>query len=303
MTAIPGEIVEAVKERKCILFLGAMASAPTPPGCRYEYSNAPPNGGELSKQLAEMSGYTDEADPKNSNLQRVSLHFQYREGGSRAGLVTEIKRRVAADGIVPSPALHMLAALPFPIIITTNYDHLFDQALRQARTVSDDAFKDPIVMVYDPDLKREPTFVTPEPTEKKPVLVKLHGDIDRPESIVITEEDYLVFIQKMSDKHHHPLHENLLFRINNWHVLFVGYSLKDYNLRLLFRTLRWHVDPANIPLSFSVDPKPDNLIVSVWQSRDKPMVSFVREDLWSFVPALYEACLGHQYQPRPAPAS
>ena len=292
MTAIPGEIVQAVKDKKCILFLGAMASAPTPPGCKYEYRNTPPNGSELSRQLASVSGYPD---PDITNLQRVSLHYQFRPNGSRESLVAAIKERVAARGIVPSPALHMLAALPFPIIITTNYDHLFDQALRQAKTVSDNTLKDPIVLVYDPDLKKVPDFAPLDPTEEKAVLVKLHGDIDRPQSIVITEEDYLVFIHKMSDKDHHPLHDNLRSRINNWRVLFVGYSLKDYNLRLLFRTLRWHVDVANIPLSFSVDPQPDNLIVSVWQTRDKPMVSFIRADLWDFVPALYEACLGRPY--------
>jgi len=100
----------------------------------------------------------------------------------------------------------------------------------------------------------------------------------------------------MSDQHHHPIHENLRGRLNSWRVLFVGYSLKDYDLRLLFRTLRWHLDLARIPLSFSVDPAPDDLIVSVWQGGDKPMVSFVRENLWDFVPALYKACLGKEYR-------
>jgi hypothetical protein len=47
--------------------------------------------------------------------------------------------------------------------------------------------------------------------------------------------------------------------------------------------------------TFSVDPTPDDLIVSVWQRGDKPMVSFVRENLWDFVPALYKACLGTEY--------
>src|SRR6266576_1273698 len=194
MTVIPSEIVRAVQERKCILFLGAMASAPTPPACNYEYRNGPPSGSELSKHLAGLSDYPEE---DVTNLQRVSLHFEFRANGSRSALVEEIKKRVAARGVVPSPALRMLASLPFPIIITTNYDHLFDQALRQAKT-SDDTLKDPLVLVYDPDLKRAPDFAPLDHTEEKPILVKLHGDIDRPQSIVITEEDYLVFIHKMS---------------------------------------------------------------------------------------------------------
>jgi hypothetical protein len=44
-----------------------------------------------------------------------------------------------------------------------------------------------------------------------------------------------------------------------------------------------------------VDPAPDNLIVSIWQRCDKPMVSFVEQDLWEFVPELYEAVIGDRF--------
>ena len=54
---------------------------------------------------------------------------------------------------------------------------------------------------------------------------------------------------------------------------------------------------ADFPLSFSVDPFPDDLIVSILQRGGKPMVSFVKENLWDFVPALYQACKGVEYQP------
>ena len=34
--------------------------------------------------------------------------------------------------------------------------------------------------------------------------------------------------------------------LTDWTTLFVGYSLLDYNLRLLFKTLRWKIDSANL---------------------------------------------------------
>ena len=40
-----------------------------------------------------------------------------------------------------------------------------------------------------------------------------------------------------------------------------------------------------------------DLIVSILQRGGKPMVSFVKENLWDFVPALYQACKGVEYQP------
>jgi hypothetical protein len=291
--SIPIEIIENIKKGKCILFLGAMASAPTPEKSRFQYKKTPPGGAELSRRLAAKCGYPDE---DVTNLQRVSLFYQFREGGSRQSLVQAIVDEITKPDVLPSPALHMLAALPFPIVITTNYDHLFDIALSRADTM-DGRPKQPIARIYDPIRTGPPEAVPLDPSEQQPILLKLHGDIDKPESIVVTEEDYLIFIQKMSDLHQHPIHENIRARINTWPVLFVGYSLKDYNLRLLFRTLRWHLDVANFPLSFSVDPFPDNLIVSVWQHGEKPMVSFIQKDLWDFVPTLYQACQGVEYLP------
>ena len=290
---IPDEILKSIKQGKCILFLGAMASAPPPAGSPFQYKQTPPSGAELSKQLAIKCEYLDE---DQTNLQRVSLFYQFRPNGSRQALVQAIVDEITKPEIVPSPSLHMLAALPFRIIITTNYDHLFDSALRQAST-EDKRPKDPLIRIYDPTRTSPPEEVPLDPSEQRPILLKLHGDIDKHESIVVTEEDYLIFIQRMGSPHYHPIHPNIRARINSWPVLFIGYSLKDYNLRLLFRTLRWHADVANFPLSFSVDPSPDNLIVSVWQHGEKPMVSFIQEDLWNFVPELYKACKGVEYQP------
>jgi hypothetical protein len=190
----------------------------------------------------------------------------------------------------------MLAALPFPIIVTTNYDHLFDNALRRARTRNGE-LKDPIVGIYDPKRTEPPEEVPLDPLEQRPVLLKIHGDIDKPESIVVTEEDYIVFIQRMSDHNLHPFHQNIRVRMRNWPILFIGYSLKDYNLRLLLRSLRWKIDAVKLPLLFSVDPSPDKLIRSVWQGGgEERIIYFVEKDLWEFVPALYRACMGKEYK-------
>lgn len=289
---IHDDIVKNVRNGTCILFLGAMVSAPSPEKSRFQYTQCPPSGSELSRWLADKCGYPYE---DRTNLQRVSLFCECRPGGSRYSLVTCIEEEISKPEIVPSVALHMLAALPFPIVITTNYDHLFDIALGRANTLAGRP-KQPLMRVYDPTRSGAPEYVPLDPTEEKPILLKLHGDISQPESLVVTEEDYIVFIQRMSDQHLHPIHPNIQARMNSWPILFIGYSLKDYNLRLLFRTLRWHLDTASFPLSFAVDPAPDNLIVSVWQLHTpKPMVSFVQENLWDFVPELYKAVKGAEY--------
>lgn len=289
---ISEDIIKAVKEGKCILFLGAMASAAPPPEDSGFHAGAlPPSGRALSEKLVSLSKYPDE---DVTNLQRVALFFEWQEGKSRQSLVKAVAEEVAAPHLEPSPALHMLAALPFRITITTNYDQLYEQALFTAKTIGG-LPKRPKITVYDPN--RPPEAVPLDPVEEQPILFKLHGDITKPESIVITEEDYITFIQRMGMSERHPIAQGIRARMMEWPTLFIGYSLKDYNLRLLFKTLRWQVDTANYPLSFSVDPFPDNLIVSVWQRGPQPMVSFIEEDLWKFVPALYKAVIGRDYEP------
>jgi hypothetical protein len=289
-TVVPGEIIKAVKEGKCILFLGAMVSAPAPKESAFSYDKGPPGGGKLSELLASMCGY--EGNDK-WNLSRVSLDYATRK--NRNSLIKVITEAVSNPSLEASPAMHMLAALPFPIVVTTNYDHLFDNALRRATTRSGER-KDPIVKIYDPKRKEPPDEVPLDPIEQRPVLLKIHGDIDVPESIVVTEEDYIVFLHRMSNHNLHPFHEYIRARMKKWPILFIGYSLLDYNLRLLLRSLHWTMDPAQRLLLFSVDPSPDKLIKAVWQgSGEDRIIYFVEKDLWEFVPNLYQACMGKEF--------
>ena len=294
---IPSEIVQSVKDKKCILFLGAMISAKSPQGSRFQYETAPPSGKELSRRLTAACRYPDE---DVTNLPRVSLYYQLRPQGSRQLLIGAINKIITKDKdtgkqFIPSDALHMLAALPFPIVITTNYDRLFHIALSRANT-RDGKPKEPIVNVYDPELKSKPKDIPLDIEENKPVLLKLHGDIAVPNSVVVTEEDYIRFIQKMGDRDHHPLHTRLRARLTTWPLVFIGYSLKDYNLRLLFKTLELSVD-EDLPLSYSVDPKPDSIVFSLMGQGVKKTVYFIQKDLWTFVPELYKEVIGKEYKP------
>ena len=79
--------------------------------------------------------------------------------------------------------------------------------------------KQPNVRICDPTRTGPPEFVPLDPSEQHPILLKLHGDLNYPESIVVTEEDYLVFIQKMSDRHQHPIHQNILARRVHYVIL------------------------------------------------------------------------------------
>lgn len=291
---IPPDLLESIKKGECILFLGAMAHARTPADCSYLYENAPPSGRELSEHLAKLCDYPYD---DRHDLQRVSLYFEYSDTPqrhNRESLVRAIRTKILEKNPLPSPALHMLAALPFPIVITTNYDNLFDIALARANTLGNRP-KQVQPKVYKPGLY-DPADRVAEFNEERPVLLKLHGAFDHGETIVVTENDYLKFIQKMGDPRTHPIHSFVRVQMMKWPVLFIGYSLRDYNFRLLVATLRATVTDADWRLYFSVDPMPDGVIALVSMKDKDFTISFIQRDLWNFVPALYEACLGRSYR-------
>jgi hypothetical protein len=284
------ELVDLVKGGECVLFLGAGIHAPAPDDSKYKYPDdvRPLLGGELAEKLAEQCDYLTQLPQESPrDLQRVSLCYQYTKGLDRTKLVSVLDKHLMA-GKKPSPLLKMLAALPFRLLVTTNYDRLIEAALRQKE-------KDPTVVIYNPDPDKPTQDPSQDPTSDRPLMFKMHGDLQTESSIVITDEDYITFVQRMADKEAiHPVPSTIRYRMSKWRTLFVGYSLRDYNLRLLFRTLRWRLDQSNFPCSFSIDRHPDPLILQVWQN-ERRFITFVPQDLWSFVPWLYKEVLGKEY--------
>lgn len=284
-------VAEKIAQHECILFLGSAVHAPSPEKSKYSYTKneCPPIGSELSQHLASKCGFPGE---DWWNLQRVSQYYESTLK-SRFMLVEDIKNAVYKDKTV-SPVLRALASLGFPIVITTNYDDLYEKALKQKALEEGQSGAPPVqydVSIYSPNnsvqLKTDDCRATP--SQDRPYILKIHGDISKPESIVITDEDYIQFVLRMSDKHpFHPVGKNVLAYLNKWITLFIGYRLTDYNLRLLFKTLRWKMDAAQIPPTYAVDRDPDSLIRDVWENQRR-YVTFIVEDLWDFVPRLYSA--------------
>jgi SIR2-like protein len=282
------EIAARVHERRCILFLGSAVHAPPPAGSAHAYpaGERPALAGELTEALARHSRRSPDFGSRDEgNLQRVSLFYEL--GRSRSQLIDAVQEAVQ-DGKRPSPMVRALAQLDFPVVLTTNYDNLYEQALREQG-------KDPLVVVYT--RKRRPRVTAADLRSPRPVVFKLHGDFSRRESLVITENDYIDFVGQMTEKDpYHPIPLPLKRLLMTWTTLFLGYSLADYNLRLVFHTLRWRMDEACYPPMYSVDRRPDVLTRDVWERR-RGYLRFVVDDVWRFVPDLREQVLKKESGP------
>ncbi len=63
-------------------------------------------------------------------------------------------------------------------------------------------------------------------------IYKIHGSVTKPESLILTAEDYLEFEEKQS-----YLIAKLLTIFLEYPVIFIGYSLNDRNIRNIFETI------------------------------------------------------------------
>jgi hypothetical protein len=148
----------------------------------------------------------------------------------------------------------ILASLPLPIYLTTNYDDFLVRALRMrnkqpvqefCRWTSRPSFE-AMPQVFD-----DPEFV---PTGEAPLVYHLHGQIDKPASLVLTEDDYVEFLVNMARAEIIPplvratIAENML--------LFIGYRLADWSFRVLYRGVMKTIDASRVKnLTVQLDPR------------------------------------------------
>jgi hypothetical protein len=276
------DIVQAVSESRCVLFLGPGIHYPPPPDSGYEHPEEEPPflAGRLAAILAEETGFLSEFPNESSHdLLRVAQWYELKFGRRR--LIDRIHSPFATRP--PSLVLKALAALPFTCIVTSCFDQLFEQALSAAG-------KEPVVRIYDP----QPTMtkdIPDRPNPERPWLYKAYGDIGVPESIVITQDDFLQHAMRMGDvEDFHPVPLKFRFTIREYPTLCLGWTFRDFHLRFFWNTIRRNTDPAHLPRTYALDLFPDPLLLEMRQRyRD---LFFVEENIWTFVPQLHRAITG-----------
>ncbi len=223
-------LIDRIKDGKCTPFLGAGACA-----------GVLPLGGKIAEELSDEFNFP--IKDSRHDLARVSQYIAvYKDNLTPKQKVVERLSGVAPPNFGPdSNELHaVLADLTLPIYITTNYDDFMYQALikknRNARQVLC-LWKDTLKLNYKKAWGWDLNYV---PTPEKPVVFHLHGHLQVPESLVLTEDDYLDFLINIK-QNRTLIPERIQEAISGASVLFLGYSLADTNFRVLFRSLAYYL--------------------------------------------------------------
>lgn len=200
------ELLEKIRKEEVVLWAGAGLSM---------YAGYP-SGTELSKLILEeldedVKCLIDKNQPLPYLTEEILRATEYKRD-HLINLVDKAFKKVKSK----TNYLHeILRTIPhFSTIITTNYDRLFEEVYQD----------DCEIVIYDKDI--------PKLRKDKTHVFKVHGDLNDPNSILITNSDYIKFA---SDGKSESIYWSVVKeRISTNSVLFIGYNLEDQNIEAEF---------------------------------------------------------------------
>ncbi len=279
------QLSDLIAAGEVVPFLGAGANmCDRPDETGWETGRFLPSGAELAEALAERSRYPAR---DSFDLLRVS---QYVDAVLGERQLYRYLRSIFAVDYPPNSLHSFLAALPAlareqgapqPLVITTNYDDLVERALDERGEAYDLVWYEAKRGSFGGKFIHRPPGGEPVGIERpnkytqlslaeRPVVLKLHGAVDRADakgdSFVITEDNYIDYLSQGDVGGQIPV--TLRERMADSHFLFLGYSMRDWNLRVILNRI-WGAQELDLK-SWAIQREPED-----------PTARKIEETLWS----------------------
>jgi hypothetical protein len=151
--------------------------------------------------------------------------------------------------------LRILAELPLPIFVTTSYYDFIEVALRAAGKDPqteicywNDELLEDVPSIFEEDADYQPEVDTP-------LVYHINGIDKYPASLVLTEDDHLDFLVKVS-RDIDVVPRRVAQAMVDSSLLLLGYYLDDWNFKVLFRGLIKSKRASRRRLSISIQMSP-----------------------------------------------
>ena len=261
-----GEVVAAILSGRLIPVLGADTAA-------------------LGQELAVRFDYADDA----SDLTRVAQFVALTKG---AGPLHDELRDLLDATAGPTPLHRFFATLPqvlrergapYQLLVTAAYDLALEQALLDAGEEFDVVayiasgrdrgrfcHREPGGATHVIDLPN--TYATELSLERRTIVLRLHGGVDRASRVVVTEDDFIGYLGDVGG----AIPVALAARLRRSHFLFLGYGMRDWSLRLVLDRMWGGETPAY--RSWAVVPEARPLERQFWRARDVDLLELPLDD-------------------------
>lgn len=224
---VPPRLIEAAQKQNLIPLIGAGISRQAGAGF--------PNWNELLLQMKERAvvrGYINQTEAQEIEQMISRGKSLMAAEGLRYSLPSDeyqtiLEEQFNPPNVQPAEIHKALFRLRPPLILTTNYDRLLEDGYAQ------EFQRVPQVVTRMDAVIIQKYLQSGRFTHDRPVIFKIHGTIDQPESLVLSERDYRELIYRQ------PGYWLVLSAIFLTQViLMLGFSFADLELRLLLEELR-----------------------------------------------------------------
>lgn len=213
----PSSLVDELAAKRAIIFLGAGISA----SAQAQDGRRPPTWETLLTDAKDRflhssveRNFVQELITKNLYLDAAEVIFDSVAQPERRTFFTE---KLAEPNFEPSEFHRIIQDINAKIVITTNYDQIYEiqcDALRAGRGYAVRTYVDNKILN---DIR-----------SKDNIIIKAHGCINKTESIVLTRSDY--FSVKRDNNYFYHILDSLLL-INT--VIFLGCGMNDPDIQLI----------------------------------------------------------------------
>jgi len=162
--------------------------------------------------------------------------------GLRDVFIQEVKDVFSKTGRLTDTTL-MLTELFTDTIITTNYDHLIEQAF-------DTGAENNIQLI-------DSANIFESPVQSKTTIIKLHGDINRPSRCILSKNQYDEAYGTNTLDLLKPIPKLLSFYYETSNLLFLGCSLNLDRTMQVFRAVKDQLGDVDRPQHFSLESMPE----------------------------------------------
>ena len=216
----PANLVEELAYRRCVIFIGSGVSATAKNGegqSPETWSVFLNNIKSLMKHpSAQDKEFVEKMLAENNYLLALQTIYDLCDPGEYSHYLKEMYLR---KGYTPSNVHRLIKDLDSKIVITTNFDKLYENAcsdLQGCMTFDYTQTKSIIGCIKSPES----------------IIIKAHGSIDDTEKIVFTAQQYY------GAQEEYPEFYRLLSSLFLTHtIVFLGYSLQDPDINLLLQFL------------------------------------------------------------------
>ena len=230
---VPNELLSEMARENCVAFVGSGPSI----------AAGFPSWPKLLNLMANWCVSNGIALPNQSDIQqlidtgRFLIAAQALRANMGDGEYFRFLREIFDKPTAPLTDFHrLLSQIPFGGAATSNYETLVERGFKDARP------SESIPVFAETDYAQLGLALN----SKEFFVLKAHGTIERPETIVLTEKDYATLI------HNSPGYRTFLKALFlDRTVLFLGFGLNDPELRLLLEELREIFD-GHTPLHYAL---------------------------------------------------